>query len=127
MSPAEVTIEYGTTADGPTLRFVATPRGVALLQAAFRRLAAGAGRILLHDDPGVELDGVDGVELQQGRDYRLRRTGGRGEQPGFVWAGDAEHWRSRAELLNPLTHGQGGFQYLDYDGVGDATVMVERR
>jgi hypothetical protein len=125
VSEADVTIEYGIAADGPTLRLAATPQGVALLQATFRRLAAGEGRIMLSQAAGVRLRGVDGVELlHQGGDFRLRRIDG--QLPRFVWAGGAERWRSRAELLDPLTHSQSGsFQYLDYDGIGDATVVVE--
>jgi hypothetical protein len=127
VSEAEVTIEYGVGGDGPTLRLAATPQGVALLQALFRRLAAGQGRVMLQDGAGVRLSGIDGVELlHQGGDFRLRRVGRRGQPSGFVWAGDAERWQSRAELLDPLTHSQSGsFQYLDYDGIGDATVVVE--
>jgi hypothetical protein len=79
---------------------------------------------MLQDGAGVRLSGIDGVELlHQGRDFRLRRVDG--QPPGFVWGGDAERWRSRADLLDPLTHSQSGFQYLDYDGIGDATVVVE--
>jgi len=127
VSEAEVTIEYGIGGDGPTLRLAATPQGVALLQALFRRLAAGQVRVMLQDGAGVRLSGIDGVELlHQGGDFRLRRVGRRGQPSGFVWAGDAERWQSRAELLDPLTHSQSGsFQYLDYDGIGDATVVVE--
>jgi hypothetical protein len=70
-----VTIEYGIGADGPTLRLAATPQGVALLQAVFRRLAAGG--VMLQDGAGVRLSGIDGVELlHQGRDFRLRRVDG---------------------------------------------------
>ncbi len=70
---------------------------------------------MLQDGAGVRLSGIDGVELlQQGGDFRLRRVGRRRQPSGFVWAGDAERWRSRADLLNPLTHSQSGlFQYLD--------------
>jgi len=126
VSEADVTIEYGTGADGPTLRLAATPQGIALLQAIFRRLAAGEGRVLLQDGAGVQLRGIDDVELRcQGGDFHLRRVGRRGQPSGFIWAGDAERWRSRAELMDPLVHAQSGFQYLDYDGAGDATVVVE--
>jgi hypothetical protein len=105
----------------------ATPQGVALLQALFRRLAAGQSRVVLQDSAGVRLRGIDGVELlHQGGDFRLRRVGGRGRPSGFVWGGDAERWQSRAALLDSLAHSQrGAFQYLDYDGTGDATVVVE--
>jgi hypothetical protein len=128
VSGADLTVEYATEADGPTLRLIATPQGVAFLQAVFRRLAAGEGRVLLQDGAGVRLRGIDGVELRcQGGDFRLRRVGRRGQPSGFIWAGDAERWRSRAELVDPLVHGQSGFQYLDYDGAGDATVVVECR
>ncbi len=127
MSEADVTIEYGVGGDGPTLRLAATPQGVALLQAVFRRLAAGESRVVLQDGAGVRLRGIDGVWLlHQGGDFRLRRVGRRGQPPGFMWAGDAERWQSRAELLDSLAHSQSGaFQYLDYDGTGDATVVVE--
>ena len=128
MSEADVTIEYGVGGDGPTLRLAATPQGVALLQAVFRRLAAGESRVVLQDGAGVRLRGIDGVWLlHQGGDFRLRRVGRRGQPSGFIWAGDAERWRSRAELMDPLVHGQSGFQYLDYDGAGDVTVVVECR
>jgi hypothetical protein len=125
VSEADLTIKYGIGADGPTLRLAATPQGVALLQAIFRRLAAGEGRIMLSQAAGVRLRGVDDVWLlHQGRDFRLHRIDG--QPPRFVWAGDAERWRSRAELLDPLTPSQSGsFQYLDYDVIGDATVVVE--
>jgi hypothetical protein len=49
-----LTVEYATGADGPTLRLVATPRGAALLQAVFRRLAAGERRVLLQDGAPVD-------------------------------------------------------------------------
>jgi hypothetical protein len=121
------TIEYGIGPNGPTLRLAATPQGAALLQAVFRRLAAGEGRVLLQDGAGKRLSGIDGVELlHQGGDFRLRRVGRRSQPPGFVRAGDAERWLSRADPLDPLTHSQSGsFQYLDYDGIGDVTVVVE--
>jgi hypothetical protein len=136
VSQAELRIGYGPTVDGPTLRLVATRRGIAQLQAVFRRLEAGKGPIWLGGDVGsdtaVELDGVDVVELRQGRDHGLRRI--RGRRPGFVWAGDAERWRTRAELLDPLARHREPlrqddhvFQYLDDDEVGDATVVVELR
>ncbi len=127
MSEAEVTIEYGIGGDGPTLRLAATPQGVAWLQAVFRRLAAGEGQVVLNEAAGVRLRGVDGVVLlHQGGDFRLRRVGRSRQPSGLVWAGDAERWQSRADLLDPLTHSQSGaFQYLDYDGTGDATVVVE--
>jgi hypothetical protein len=136
VSHADLRIDYGPTVDGPTLRLVATRRGVAQLQAVFLRLEAGEGPIQLYGDVGsdttVELDGVDVVELRHGRNHCLRRI--RGRHLGFVWAGDAERWRTRAELLDPLARHREPlrpndhvFQYLDYGEVGDATVVVELR
>lgn len=100
--------------------------GLALLRAACERLAAGAAAIVLADLDGVELDCVAEVHLRRGRrPGRLHLD--RRRRPVVVFDGTADQWETRARLLDPLIDQPGpGFQYLDYDNAGDATVIAER-
>jgi hypothetical protein len=44
-----------------------------------------------------------------------------------IFGGTTEQWQTRARLFDLLIEQPGtGFQYLDYDSTGDATITAER-
>lgn len=112
--------------DGPTIRLAGPAAGLMLLRAACERLAAGADAIALADLDSVGLNGVVEVHLRcRPRPGGLRLIGQCRHIVAFD--GTAEQWQTRARLLDPLIDQPGtGYQYLDYDRAGDATVIAER-
>jgi hypothetical protein len=112
--------------DGRTVRLAGSAGGIALLRAACERLADGA--------ESISLGALGWVGLESVADVRLRRTSRPGrlqllgrDLPTVVFDGSAEQWVTRARLLDPLVEqGRPGLQYLDYDSLGDAGVVVER-
>jgi hypothetical protein len=71
-------------------------------------------------DPDVDLVRGVHVRFHRGERAGLRRVG----EDVFEFGGSPEQWEARAGLLDPLTESGQGFQYLDYDGVGDVGVVV---
>jgi hypothetical protein len=112
--------------DGRTVRLAGSAAGIALLRAACERLAEGA--------ESISLGALDWVGLESVADIRLRRTPRSGQlqlvgrdPSAVVFDGSAEQWVTRARLLDPLVEQAGpGFQYLDYDSLGDAGIVVEK-
>jgi hypothetical protein len=98
---------------------------MALLRAAFKRLGAGEDAISLANLDGVELDSIAGLDLRlRPRPGRLQLIGR--HRPVVIFDGTADQWETRARLLDPLIDQPGsGFQHLDYDRTGDATVIAE--
>ena len=112
-------------ADGPTLRLAGSAAGMTLLRAACQRLAADADTLSLGDIDGVRLECVADIQLRRGQRPGRPQLIGR-HSPVVVFDCTAEQWETRARLLDPLIKQPGtGFQYLDHDSTGDATVVAE--
>jgi hypothetical protein len=111
--------------DGSTIRLAGSVAGMTLLRATCERLAAGEDAVSLSDIEGVRLDSVADFHLRRRpRPGRLQLIGR--HRPVVVFDGTAERWETRARLLDPLIDQAGtGFQYLDYDRTGHATVIAE--
>lgn len=122
-----VTGDYYEGAFGPTIiLFLGSPAGAMWLEDEFRRVAQSGRPRDIADDPRIELANVTALTLalrEAGPDVELKRVDG-DDSPSFLWTATEDGWQRLAGLMEPLSSGQTGHQYLTRERVDDALVEV---
>jgi len=111
---------------GPTIILIASsPAACGWLQDAFRELAHGGPSHTLTAEPEMRFTNVEAIEMvcrPDGPRVTLRHSDGTDGRD-FVWSATADGWLCLADLIQPLTDGGAGHQYLTEDE--DDVALIE--
>jgi hypothetical protein len=114
---------------GPTILLqLESPAAATWLRDIFVEVSKASLTVDLVADPRVRLSGVKQLLLEAdpgvGSLVQLRRTQRAPNAVSFRWIGTSTGWGYQADLMEPLTKGRAGHQYLTTEERDDALIEV---